>query len=1150
MAVQINEEVIFNEARNIESPEARGRYLDEACGGNAALRDRLQALMRVYEQDRSFLKPLSATKATGDSAVQEGPGSVIGPYKLLEQIGEGGFGVVFMAEQQRPVRRKVALKVLKPGMDTRQVVARFEAERQALALMEHQNISRVLDAGETATGRPFFVMELVRGVPITNFCDGNHLPVRERLRLFLDVCQAVQHAHQKGIIHRDVKPTNILVTLHDGTPVAKVIDFGIAKAMGQQLTDKTLFTGFAQMIGTPSYMSPEQAEMSGLDADTRSDIYALGILLYELLTGTTPCEQERLRTVGFDEIRRIIREEEPPRPSTRITTMGNLASTVSANRRSDPRRLSQLFQGELDWIVMKALEKDRNRRYETASALAADVQRYLNDEPVLARPPSSMYRLRKTMRRHRGPVIAAALIMLALVVGIIASVWGLLRATDAETSARAEAKQKENALKDKEAALATAEANERDAREQLFLSRLNQARASRFSRQMGQRLDSLVALTKATRLRRDDRLRDEAIAAMALPDIRPGPCWHAFPPGYRFWAFDDNYRLYARANYDGIISVRTLPDDREIQNISAPDKTASLLLSPDGRYVGRWENTLRLRVWRVSDGKEVFREPPATTSGQIFSPDSRLLVVGLDGWLLRFDLATGQELNRWQLPENSNPLVLAFHPDNRRLAVGYVDSKNVSIYDSSNGDLVTSLPVGARQTQPLAWHPDGRRLAVGQSQVIQIWDVDANRKLATLQGHIQQVETLTFHPDGALLASDSGDGVLRLWDTSTGRPLMQLPQRRSMRFSSDGRWLGAGKRGEEAHLLEVTPTREYRTLVSNQGPGQGNYQDGDVSPDGRLFALNMTPSGVHLFDLPSGRQIAVLSDGVPLFQADGRELFICNSEGLHRQSISRGLKPLRNATRIESEGEIVIGPPRTIPLPGAPQRVARSQDGRTLAMVCETKGIGWLVDIETESVRNQRMEHPAARYVALSPDGKWMATSGWHAGWTRLWDAHPWHAGWTRLWNAHTAEMVHEWSLQRTSVFFTPDSRVLILGREDGFSFHEVPSGKLLHRIRRDVALHHAKVAFAPKTGLMAMEMEPGVVHLKDIATGKTVAKLEDPHGDRAIWMSFTPDGSQLVVNALYAKAIHVWDLRAIRQRLRSMNLDWDWPEFPDPSKK
>jgi len=287
MAVQINEEVIFNEARNIESPEARGRYLDEACGGNAALRDRLQALMRVYEQDRSFLKPLSATKATGDSAVQEGPGSVIGPYKLLEQIGEGGFGVVFMAEQQRPVRRKVALKVLKPGMDTRQVVARFEAERQALALMEHQNISRVLDAGETATGRPFFVMELVRGVPITNFCDGNHLPVRERLRLFLDVCQAVQHAHQKGIIHRDVKPTNILVTLHDGTPVAKVIDFGIAKAMGQQLTDKTLFTGFAQMIGTPSYMSPEQAEMSGLDADTRSDIYALGILLYELLTGTT-----------------------------------------------------------------------------------------------------------------------------------------------------------------------------------------------------------------------------------------------------------------------------------------------------------------------------------------------------------------------------------------------------------------------------------------------------------------------------------------------------------------------------------------------------------------------------------------------------------------------------------------------------------------------------------------------------------------------------------------------------------------------------------------------------------------------------------------------------------------------------------------------
>src|SRR5205823_14789667 len=317
-----------------------------------------------------------------DMPVGEGPGAVIGSYKLLEEIGEGGFGVVFMAEQTRPVRRRVALKVLKPGMDTRQVVARFEAERQALALMDHANIAHVFDGGETESGRPYFVMELVRGVAITEFCDQNQLDVRERLKLFVDVCQAVQHAHQKGVIHRDIKPSNVLVTMHDSKAVVKVIDFGIAKATGQLLTEKTLFTNFAQMIGTPMYMSPEQAQMSGLDVDTRSDIYALGVLLYELLTGTTPFDKERLRTAGYDEIRRIIREEEPARPSTRLSTIGQAATTASANRRSDPRRLSQLFRGELDWIVMKCLEKDRGRRYETASALAADVEHYLNDEPV------------------------------------------------------------------------------------------------------------------------------------------------------------------------------------------------------------------------------------------------------------------------------------------------------------------------------------------------------------------------------------------------------------------------------------------------------------------------------------------------------------------------------------------------------------------------------------------------------------------------------------------------------------------------------------------------------------------------------------------------------------------------------------------------
>src|SRR5215831_18324915 len=401
---------LFLEAIEVADPAVRASLLARACGEDAGLRQRVEALLEAHEQPGSFLEEASpALVATADEALTERPGTVIGPYKLLEQIGEGGFGVVFMAEQQRPVRRKVALKVLKPGMDTRQVVARFEAERQALALMDHPNIAHVFDGGATASGRPYFVMELVRGVPITRFCDENHLPVHERLGLFVDVCQAVQHAHQKGIIHRDLKPSNVLVTLHDDKPVVKVIDFGIAKATGQQLTDKTVCTGFAQMVGTPLYMSPEQAGLSGLDVDTRSDIYSLGLLLYELLTGTTPFDKERLQQAGFDEIRRIIREEEPTRPSTRISTLGPSAPLVCANRRSDPRRLSRLFRGELDCIVLKALEKDRRRRYDTASAFALDVQRYLNDEAVHACPPTAGYRLRKFLRRYKGMVLTASL---------------------------------------------------------------------------------------------------------------------------------------------------------------------------------------------------------------------------------------------------------------------------------------------------------------------------------------------------------------------------------------------------------------------------------------------------------------------------------------------------------------------------------------------------------------------------------------------------------------------------------------------------------------------------------------------------------------------------------------------------------------------
>jgi serine/threonine protein kinase/tetratricopeptide (TPR) repeat protein len=444
----MSERDIFIAALQKDDAAQRQAYLDEACTGQPVLREQVEELLRLHANAGSFLEQPPDAGATSDHVVpgrwldpadnrpgSEGPGSRVGLYKLLEQIGEGGFGVVFMAEQSQPVRRKVALKILKPGMDTRQVVARFEAERQALALMDHAHIARILDGGTTESGRPYFVMELVKGLPISDYCDQARLTPRQRLELFVSVCQAVQHAHQKGIIHRDLKPSNVLVTVQDGAALVKVIDFGIAKALGQQLTDKTVFTGFAQMIGTPLYMSPEQAALSNVDVDTRSDVYSLGVLLYELLTGTTPFDRERLRQVDYDEMRRIIREEEPPRPSTRISTLGQAGTTVSAQRSCDARRLSQLCRGELDWIVMKCLEKDRSRRYESASALALDIQCYLAGEPVLAAPPSARYRLRKLAQKHRAALLVAAALSLVLVAGTAISVWQAVRATQAQQAA-------------------------------------------------------------------------------------------------------------------------------------------------------------------------------------------------------------------------------------------------------------------------------------------------------------------------------------------------------------------------------------------------------------------------------------------------------------------------------------------------------------------------------------------------------------------------------------------------------------------------------------------------------------------------------------------------------------------------------------------
>ena len=428
MAGKVQE--IFEYVIDIDGAE-RARYLASACGDDAALRAEVEGLLRAHEGAAKFLASptaegglasKSASAATIAAPPLEGPGTRIGPYKILQAIGEGGFGSVFMAAQEKPVSRKVALKIIKLGMDTRQVVARFEQERQALAMMDHPNIAKVLDAGATETGRPFFVMELVKGDPIVEYADKNNLSIEDRLELVAQVCSAVQHAHTKGIIHRDIKPSNILVSTQDGRPHTKVIDFGIGKATASKLTDKTLFTEHKSLIGTPEYMSPEQAG-GNLDIDTRTDVYSLGVLLYELLTGTTPFSGKELRSAAYAEIQRIIREVDPPKPSTRISHNTDTIDSVAARRHTEPRRLGTLVRGELDWIVMKALEKDRQRRYETASGLMMDIKRYLSDEAVLAAPPSHAYRFKKFVTRNKGAVLAGGAVAATLILGLAGTAW-------------------------------------------------------------------------------------------------------------------------------------------------------------------------------------------------------------------------------------------------------------------------------------------------------------------------------------------------------------------------------------------------------------------------------------------------------------------------------------------------------------------------------------------------------------------------------------------------------------------------------------------------------------------------------------------------------------------------------------------------------
>ena len=820
------EEVIFNAARQFGDTDKRGQYLDLACEGRPELRQRIERLLESSGEADAFfgrkaafsaqvIAPVLAQVPTATLAatpLTEQPGIRIGRYKLLEQIGEGGFGVVFMADQEEPICRRVALKLIKLGMDTKQVLARFEAERQALALMDHPNIARVLDGGATETGRPFFVMELVQGVPITEFCDKNQLSVEQRLKLFIPVCQAIQSAHQKGIIHRDLKPTNILVTLNsDGSGFPKVIDFGVAKATDQKLTEKTLFTAHGIMIGTPAYMSPEQAEMSHLDVDTRADIYSLGALLYELLTSSPPFPEQRLRRAGYNEMQRIILEEQPERPSTRLSTLrGEQRSVVARNRGATELTLGKTFPGDLDWIVMKCLEKDRARRYETANGLARDLERHLINEPVVARPPSLTYRLKKSVRRNKLAVAAGACVVGVLVLGLCASTLEAIRARRAEREQTRLRHAAEAAQAKETAQRRRAEKGERRGERLLYAGKMNMIQAAWEQN----RLASVRQLLNET---------------ADYPER-----------GFEWYHWQRRTHLESKSLHGHL------------------DEVHAAVFSPDGKWLVTGCMDATANVWDANSGNELL-----TLKGHLHSVNviavshdgKRIATSSLDGTAKIWDAATGKQL--LSLDGHEAPLEsVDFSSDDQRVLTSS-DDGTARVWDAATGKQLLSVSGLAGRLLYAAFSPDGRKLVTGgDDQTGRVWDAFTGEPLLVLKGHSDAVECVVYSPDGQRIVTggDQRDPTARVWDAISGKPLLILAGHtgglNEVRYSPDGQQILTASTDGTARLWEAVTGNELLTIRGHTG----TVNDAAFSPDGRQIVTASDDHTVKIWQVSADRE--------------------------------------------------------------------------------------------------------------------------------------------------------------------------------------------------------------------------------------------------------------------------------------------------------
>jgi WD40 repeat protein/serine/threonine protein kinase len=1096
----MNERSIFIAALEKDDANERAAYLDQACAGDVLLRQRIERLLKAHEGADSFLeRPLVAPVATVNyEPIVERPGTVIRPYKLLQQIGEGGMGLVFVAEQQHPVRRRVALKIIKPGMDSQQVIARFEAERQALALMDHQNIAKVLDAGTTPSARPYFVMELVHGVPITTYCDANQLTPRQRLELFVPVCLAIQHAHQKGIIHRDIKPSNVLVTMYDDKPVPKVIDFGVAKATEQRLTEKTVYTAFGTLVGTFEYMSPEQAEMNAFGVDTRSDIYSLGVLLYELLTGTTPLERPRLQEVAFGEIVRLIKEEEPPLPSSRLSTSGELAK-VAAARKTDPAKLSRLMRGELDWVVMKCLEKQRTRRYDSAGGLARDVERFLKDEPIEARPPSAWYRFQKFAQRHKVVLTTAALVAAALITGTIVSAWQALRATAAESEAR---RNEEAAQEQKLAAdLAKDEAvTQRDELRRLnYIADINLAQHA----------------WEANNLVRTRQLLEQHRPKPGEDDLR-GFEWHylerlfhrdlltikahaglvsvvAFSP--------DGKRLFscgkARPRH-GMERGSDLPGEIKLWDAAtgqrvdlaldgSTDAVARIALSADGTYLGATCGLKGIQVWNLATRQRFDLKTPAKKLALAvgFSPDSKRLVAlfspedvsqNRQDVVTVYDLATRDSV--WTL--NGIPFVgryaPAFSPDGKYLAMAHYLEGLVRVVDAATGREAFSCKYGEGKVNHAIFSPDGKSLAASGDLGASIWNVATHQKRLTCQSAAPVGYCLAYSPDSKQLAMASGEGLIELWDADTGQKSNTFKGHagdvRTIIFSPAGKYLASSGHDGSVRVWDTTARGDVVPILKE--PKRLGFVD--FSPDGQTLLVGI----MGAIDFERGYMVDATTGqrrGEPIhFDCRIYRCFDWTADGKH-----------------------LIGP--------GVGKTIRIYDTGTGALVSS-----FAVDRESVCV------------TAISPDGRWFAHSA-PAATIKVRDA---QTGAERQAIRGLTDEVHNLAI-------SPDgSRLAGADTQGWVKAWDVATGRESMSIQiRDMYLSHMR--FSPDGKRLAIvgndsRFLNGEARILDADTGREIMQLAG-HTGLVLDVTFSPDG-QRVATASWDRTIRMWDARTGQETL------------------